>query len=140
MNKFAGDIIILHICTKKSQSYDVQFLRFGVRLTEFFVILDRFLPFYPPMDTENQHFEKMKKTPDDIINLQMCTINYSHMMYGSWDTECNRQKFLSFWIISLPFYPANNPKNHLEVSSFYNSVTKIWSYAIPFRRYGVWQI
>ena len=83
MNKFAGDIIILHICTKKSQSYDVQFLRFGVRLTEFFVILDRFLPFYPPMDTENQHFEKMKKTPDDIIILQMCTINYSHMMYGS---------------------------------------------------------
>ena len=50
--------------------------------SDFFVILDRFLPFYPSMDPENQNFEKMKKTPEDII-LQMCTINYSHMMYGS---------------------------------------------------------
>ena len=51
--------------------------------TEFFVILDHFLPFYPPMDPENQNFEKMKKTLEDIIILQMCTINDSHMMYGS---------------------------------------------------------
>ena len=36
----------------------------------------------PPMDTENQSFEKMKKVPEDIIILQMCTINDSHMMYG----------------------------------------------------------
>ena len=35
-----------------------------------FVILDHFLPFYPPMDPENQNFEKMKKTPEDIIILQ----------------------------------------------------------------------
>ena len=43
-------------------------------------------PFYallPPMDPENQNFEKMKKIPEDIIILQMCTINDSHMMYGS---------------------------------------------------------
>ena len=32
-----------------------------------------FLPFYPLMDPENQNFEKMKKPPDDIIILQMCT-------------------------------------------------------------------
>ena len=54
-----------------------------MRQTEFFVIMDRFLPFYPPMDPENQNFEKMKKTLEDIIILQMCTINDSHMMYGS---------------------------------------------------------
>ena len=48
---------------------------------EFFVILDRFLPFYPSMDPENQNLTKMKKTPEDIIILQMCTINDSHMMY-----------------------------------------------------------
>ena len=29
-----------------------------------------FLPFYPPIDPENQHFEKIKKTPEDIIILQ----------------------------------------------------------------------
>ena len=51
-----------------------------------------FLPFYPSTDQENQNFENLKKnkkqktkkkTPEDIIILQMCTINDSHMMYGS---------------------------------------------------------
>ena len=32
----------------KWQSYDVWFLRYGARQTEFFVILDYFLPFYKP--------------------------------------------------------------------------------------------
>ena len=49
----------------------------------FFVILDRFLPFNPPMDPENQNFGKIKEIPEEIIILQMCTINDSHMMYGS---------------------------------------------------------
>ena len=42
-------------------------------MTEFFVILDRFLPLNPPspMVTENQNFKKMKKNPEDIIILQM---------------------------------------------------------------------
>ena len=37
--------------------------------TEFFVILECFLPFYPPppYGPRNQNFEKMKKTPQDII-------------------------------------------------------------------------
>ena len=30
------------------------------------------------MDPENQNFEKMKKTSEDIIILQMCTINESY--------------------------------------------------------------
>ena len=68
------------------QLYDVWFLRYQVQQTKFFVILDRFLPFYQPMDPENQNFEKTK-TPEDII-LQMCNINDSHMMYGSWDMAC----------------------------------------------------
>ena len=54
-----------------------------------------FLPFYPPMDLENQKFEKMKKTIEDIIILQMFIINDSHMIYGFSDTEWNRQNFLS---------------------------------------------
>ena len=33
----------------------------------------------------------MKKTPEDIIILQMCNINDSHMMYGSWDMQCNEK-------------------------------------------------
>ena len=101
----------LEIFNEKWQSYDVGLLRYGAWQTEFFVVLDRFLPFYSPMDPENQNFEKMKKTSEDIITLQMCTRNDSHMMYGSWDMECKRQKFLLFWNIFCPFYPLNNLKN-----------------------------
>ena len=41
-----------------------------------------FFALFPPY-LENQNFEKMKKTPGDIIILQMCTINENHMMYVS---------------------------------------------------------
>ena len=55
---------------QKSQSYDVQFLRCGVRQIEFFVILDHFFTFYPPKNPKNQNFEKLKRMPGDIIILQ----------------------------------------------------------------------
>ena len=48
-----------------------------------FVILDCLLPFYLPKHPENQNFQKMKKTPEDIIILQICTINGIPMMNGS---------------------------------------------------------
>ena len=62
-----------------------------------------FFFFYPPspppppipqMDPENQNFEKMKKKLENTIILQMFTINYSHIIYGFSDTECNRQNFV----------------------------------------------
>ena len=59
------------------------FLRYGAQWTEFFVILDHFLTFYPSNNPKNQNFEKMKKKPGDIIILQMCTKIYDHMMYSS---------------------------------------------------------
>ena len=79
----------------------------------------------------------MKKTLVDIIILQMCIINGSHMMYCSWDMECNGQNFLSFG--KLLFYPTttttttNSPKNqhfekmrkHLEILSFYICIPKM---------------
>ena len=111
--KMPGDIILYIYVYHKWQSYDVWYLRYGALQTELFVNLDRFLPFYPPMDPENQNFEKMKKkkTLEYIIILPMCTINDSRMMYGSGDMECNGQNFLSFWTIFCFFYPPNNPKN-----------------------------
>ena len=66
----------------KWQSYDVLFLRYGVQRIYFFIILDRFLPFYPLQQPENQHFEKMKKMLGDIIILHMRTKNKNHMMYS----------------------------------------------------------
>ena len=43
--------------------------------------------------------------PGNIIILHLCTSNDSHMMCGSWDMECDRQNFFSFWTtFSLPFF------------------------------------
>ena len=45
-----------------------------------------FFPFYPPNKIKNKNFEKMKKSPGDIMNLHMCTINdnqMNQMMYGT---------------------------------------------------------
>ena len=47
-----------------------------------FVILDHFLISDPPVDPENQNFEKMKKMTGDIIVLHMCTKNDDHLIYG----------------------------------------------------------
>ena len=57
--------------------------------TEFFVILDHFLPFYP-YQTRKSKFWKNEKMPGDIFILHLLTINENHMMYGSWDMKHNR--------------------------------------------------
>ena len=57
-------------------------MRYGVQQTEFYVILDHFLPFYP-LTTQKVKFKKNEKNSRDIIILNMCNINDSHMMYGS---------------------------------------------------------
>ena len=94
----------------KLQLYDVWFLRYGVRQTECFVIMDSFLPFYFPIDPENQNFKKMKETLKDIIILQMFTINASHIIYGFSDMDFHRQNFLSFWTV-FPLYLPNKLEN-----------------------------
>ena len=78
----------------------------------FFVILGHILPFYPPNNLENQNFEKMKKVHGHSIILHVCTINDNHIMYGSWDMECDRQNFGPFFAL-LPPPPPNNPKNQI---------------------------
>ena len=114
----------------KWQSYDVWFLRYGAQQTECFVILDHFLPFYPLMDPQNQNFRKMNNTPEDIIILQMCTINDSHKMYGSWDMKCNRHNFLFFALL-----PPNNPKNQ----NFEKLKKNAWRYYHFTHLYHNWQ-
>ena len=100
---------------------------------EFFIVLGYFLPFYASNSWENQNFEKMKKMPRDNIILHMCIINENHMMYGSWDMECDRHNFFSFWTIFWPFTPVTTWKikilkkwkKCLQISSFYTGVLKI---------------
>ena len=128
----------------KWQSYHVWFLRYRARRTEFFVILDYFLPFYPPNNSKNQNFKKMKKKSGDIIILHKCTINENHIMYGSWDMKRDGQNFL-FSTVFFPFTPLTtwkikilkNWKKHLEISSFSIFVYQtLWSDDVRFVRYG----
>ena len=80
----------------KWQSHDVWFLRYEVWRIEFFVILDCFLPFYPP--------QKMKKATWDVIILRNCTKNDDHMVYCSCDMTLERCNcYFSFWTILCPF-------------------------------------
>ena len=57
----------------KTQSYDVWFLRYGVRQTKFFVIMDHFLPFYPYRPRKSKFWKTEENTPRDIIILHKCT-------------------------------------------------------------------
>ena len=86
----------------------------------------------------------MKKMPGDIIILLFSTKNDKHMMYGSWDMECDRKKKIFFiLIIFCPFttltlkikiFKKWKKKKHQDISSF-----KWQSYNIWFLRYEVWQ-
>ena len=79
----------------------VWFLIYGMQQTEFFLIRNHFLPFYP-LTTQKIKLGKNEKKPGAII---------SQMMYGSWDMKHDRQTFLLFWVIFCPFTPLENPNN-----------------------------
>ena len=64
-----------------------------------------FFAFLHPNSPKNQNFEKMKKTPGDII-LTTCTKNYDQLVYGSWVMVCDRCNcYFSFWAILCPLPP-----------------------------------
>ena len=101
------------------------------------VILGYFLPFYPPKNSINQNFEKMKNFTGKTFThvYQKITI-----MYSSWDTEWDRQNFLSFWVILCPFNKIlknEKWKKCLEILSFYKYMcTKNEDHMI----YGSWSL
>ena len=124
MKKFAESIVSsFYICAPKITTIWCTVPEF------FFVILGHFLPFYlPPNDLGYQNFEKKWKRCWEILSFYtyMCTINEDHMIYGSWNIRCSRQKLLSFWAIFCPFRPLTtwkkkilNSKKYLEILSFY---------------------
>ena len=103
------EISSFYMCTK-NQSYEVRFLRYRVSQTEFlsfWAIFALLLPLPHPNNPKNPNFEKTKKMPGDIITLHMYTINENHVMYGSWDKECDRQNLFSLQKIC--FHLKENP-------------------------------
>ena len=106
MKKLPRDIIFLHMCTINNNHmmygpWDMEHDRQNfLSLWTAFCLLH---PCPPPNTQKIKILKKMKKTPEDIIILQMCTVNDSHMIYGSWDMERNGHNFLSFWTVFCSF-------------------------------------
>ena len=146
--KIPGYIILLHMCTIRDNrmmygSWDMK--RDGQNFLSFWTV---FLPFYPPNNSKNQNFEKLKKTPGDIIILHMCTTNENHMVNGSWYIKRDGQIFLSFWTIFSPFTSLKSQKmkilekwkNTWIYYDFTQVYQKSWSYDKVFLRYGAWRM
>ena len=87
--------IIWSILPEIWNTTDRTFCHFGL----FFVLL-------PPWQPRKSKFWKNEKMTVDIIILHMCTINENHMMYGSWDMECDRQSFFLILDNFLPLLPC----------------------------------
>ena len=104
------EILSFYTVYQKSQSFMMYGSWDRVRETELFVILDHFLPLYPPNNLKNQNFGKMEKNPGDIIIFHKYIKTNNHMMYGYWDTEWDRQNVSSFWAIFYPFSSLTTQK------------------------------
>ena len=110
MTKTPGDIIFLHFCTTNEDhmmysSWDIRQDR------QFFVVLGHFLPSDPHLNTQKTKILKNWKSLWEILPFYTCSSNDNHMMYCSWDMECDRQYFILGHF--LPFYPTKNLKNKI---------------------------
>ena len=108
MKKFAGDIIILHMCTK-NHNHMIHFCWYMEcdrhNFLSLWTVFCSFCSFRGLWTQKNKILKKRKKI-QDIIILQLFNINDSHMTYGFSDMECNRQMFLSFWTVFCSFTPT----------------------------------
>ena len=59
----------------------------------------------PPYGSRKSKFWKHEKNSRRYYHFTNVHHKWQSMMYGSWDMECNRHNFLSFWTIFCPFTP-----------------------------------
>ena len=139
-----GDIITLHKYTKNH--YHMLYCSWDRACDGLFFILGYFLPFYPPNSPKIKIYEKMKKKKKigDIIILHICTKNYDHMIYCSWDMACDKCNYFSFWDMFCPFTPLTAQKiksKKYEKNTWryhhFSVYQKILSDDVQFLRYGV---
>ena len=144
---------------QKSQSYDVQFLKYRVRETKHFVILGHFLPFYLRSARRNfchfgQFFCPFTPLTTQKINIKKknekntCRCYYFTQVYHKWQSydvwflryEAWQTEFLSFWTVFCSFTPLTTQKIKILKNwkkclaiSFYTSVQKIMTicYTVP---------
>ena len=111
LKKVPGDIFILQMFTINDNHILYGYWamkRDGQNFLSFWTV---FCSGGTPDNPKNTKIEKLKKTLGDIIILYMCPRNVNHIMYGSWDTERDRQIFFVTLDHFLPFYPSKNLNN-----------------------------
>ena len=122
---------------QKPQSFEVLFLRYRVKQTEFSVILDHFLPFYP-LTTQTIKILKKWKEHLEMSPFYTCIpkIPIICVIPQKWIVT---DMFCSFWIIFSPFTHYWHQK-----SKFEKNVKRTWRY-YPFthvyqkwRSYDLW--
>ena len=82
--KIAGDIIIVHMCTKNHNHIiwgTVPEIWGETKIFGHFGPLFALYSFTPPNNPKNQNFEKMKEAPGDVIILNLCNKKHQ-MMYA----------------------------------------------------------
>ena len=132
MKKKRLEISLFYTCVpQKWQSCDVWFLRYGAQRTEFLSFWIVFCLFTALM-TQKIKILKIWKNTWRYHHFTHVYHNDNHMMYGSWDMECDRI-FLSFWTVFCPFTTLKTQKTkilkkwkkkkkQMEILSFYTCV------------------
>ena len=83
------DIIILHKCTTNDNNMMYSSWDMKCDRQTFFVVLDRFLPFYPPSNPIKLKFCKTKKGNWRYHHFIKWTKNHDHMLHSSLDMARN---------------------------------------------------
>ena len=132
---------------QKSQTCDVQLLRYGQKFLSFWSIFCLFTS--PPLMIPNiKILKKMKKMAGDIILLYI-HVHHKWRLYDIWFLKCKVWQTEIFDILGhfLPFQPLDNLENqnfNIEKNTWrYYHFTHLhhkWqSYDVWFLRYGAWQ-
>ena len=141
IKKISGEIIILHLCT-----------RHGVQQTEFFVILDHLLPFYPS-NPENQIFTTMEKLLK-ISQFYTSLLETMIMCYTVPEIWCMTNAIFIFHFgLFFALLPPKSPKNQnlkknwkqIEKNAwryhhFTHAYQKLWSDDVKFLKYHARQM
>ena len=130
------------------QSNDVCFLRYRVRRTKNFVILDHFLSNLPLENPKNQNFEKIKKKHQEILSFDTSVPKIRIICYTVpkiWRVA-EYNWYFWFWTIFCPFgtwkikISKKMKKKAWRYYHFTQVYQKLGSYIILFLRYGAWRM
>ena len=126
-------VIILNLCNKKSWSYDVCLLRYGVLVDIIFLLFQAIFCFFAPLLTQKIKIWKKCKRTLDILSFYTCVplIRIIWCMVPEIWSSTGRMFFWSYAIFC-PFTPLKNEnikneKNPWRYHQFTQLYQKSWS-------------